>query len=84
MQTPEQKIKELEEKLKRLERHNQYLETRLDKEAILDRLIDLVEEEYLIPVKKTPSRSIQYLNKKNKKSDKLSLRISRDQPAALL
>ncbi|WP_407518478.1 transposase [Elizabethkingia anophelis] len=29
MQTPEQKIKELEEKLKRVERHNQYLEARL-------------------------------------------------------
>lgn len=56
MQTPEQKIKELEEKLKRLERHNEYLETRLmeseDKAAILDKLIDLAEEEYLISVRK--------------------------------
>ena len=56
MQTPEQKIKELEEKLKRVERHNQYLETRLteseDKAAILDKLIDLAEAEYLIPVRK--------------------------------
>lgn len=56
MQTPEQKIKELEEKLKRAERHNQYLEARLteseDKAAILDKLIDLAETEYLIPVRK--------------------------------
>ena len=56
MQTPEQKIKELQEKLTRLERHNQYLETRLmeseDKAVILDKLIDLAEEEYLIPVRK--------------------------------
>lgn len=56
MQTPEQKIKELEEKLKRVERHNQYLEARLteseDKAAILDKLIDLAETEYLIPVRK--------------------------------
>ncbi|AQX02216.1 transposase [Elizabethkingia anophelis] len=56
MQTPEQKIKELEEKLKRVERHNQYLEARLteseNKAAILDKLIDLAETEYLIPVRK--------------------------------
>lgn len=56
MQTPEQKIKELEEQIKRLERHNQFLETRLteteDKAAILDKLIDFAEEEYLIPVRK--------------------------------
>lgn len=56
MQTPEQKIKELEEKLKRLERHNQYLSVRLteseDKAAILDKLIDLAETEYLLPVRK--------------------------------
>ena len=56
MQTPEQKIKELEQKVKQLERHNQFLEERLteseDKAAILDKLIDLAEEEYLIPVRK--------------------------------
>jgi len=59
MQTPEQKIKELEQKVKQLERHNQYLEERLtesqDKSAILDKLIDLAEEEYLIPVRKNSS-----------------------------
>ncbi|MCJ8155787.1 hypothetical protein MKJ01_18730 [Chryseobacterium sp. SSA4.19] len=56
MQTPEQKIRELEEKLKRLERHNQFLENRLikskDKASILDKLIDLAEEGYLIQVRK--------------------------------
>ena len=56
MQTPEQKIRELEQQVKQLERHNQYLENRLleseDKAAILDKLIDLAEEEYLIPVRK--------------------------------
>ncbi|CAA7197653.1 hypothetical protein CHRY9293_03726 [Chryseobacterium potabilaquae] len=56
MQSPEQKIKELEEKVKRLERHNQFLENCLteseDKAAILDKLIDLAEEEYLIQVRK--------------------------------
>jgi transposase len=56
MQTPEQKIRELEEKLKRLEHHNEFLESRLiqseDKASILDKLIDLAEEEYLIQVRK--------------------------------
>ena len=56
MQTPEQRIKELEQRVKQLERHKQFLETRLteseDKAAILDKLIDLAEEEYLIPVRK--------------------------------
>lgn len=56
MQTPEQKIKALEQKIKQLERQNQFLENRLteseDKASILDKLIDLAEEEYLIPVRK--------------------------------
>lgn len=56
MQTPEQKNRELEEKLKRLDRHNRFLESRLieseDKASILDKLIDLAEEEYLIQVRK--------------------------------
>lgn len=56
MQTPEQKIRELEEKIKRLEHHNQFLESSLikseDKASILDKLIDLAEEEYLIQVRK--------------------------------
>lgn len=59
MQTPQQKIQELEQKLRLLERQNQFLETRLieseDKAAILDKLIDLAEEEYLIPVRKNSS-----------------------------
>lgn len=72
MQTPEQKIKELEEKLKRLEHHNQFLESRLvqseDKASILDKLIDLAEEEYLIQVRKnfSPDQS-NILAKKTKK-----------------
>ena len=56
MQTPEQKIKELEQTVKQLERQNEFLSQRLteseDKAAILDKLIDLAEEDYLIPVRK--------------------------------
>ncbi|MCP1302150.1 hypothetical protein NK356_23530 [Chryseobacterium sp. S0630] len=56
MQTAEQKIRELEEKLKHLKQHNQFLEIRLikseDKVSILDKLIDLDKEEYLIQVRK--------------------------------
>jgi transposase len=56
MQSPEQKIKELEQKVRLLERQNEYLEDQLiraeDKAAILDKVIKLAEEEYLIPLRK--------------------------------
>lgn len=56
MKTPEQKIQELEQKLRLLERQNRFLEEELikseDKAAILDKLVDLAEAEYLIPVRK--------------------------------
>jgi len=56
MQSPEQKIKELEQRIRLLERQNEYLEDQLiraeDKAAILDKVIELAEEEYLIPLRK--------------------------------
>jgi transposase len=56
MQSPEQKIKELEQRVRILERQNEYLEDLLiraeDKAAILDKVIELAEEEYLIPIRK--------------------------------
>jgi transposase len=56
MQSPEQKIKELEQKVRLLERQKEYLEDQLirseDKAAILDKVIELAEEEYLIPLRK--------------------------------
>ena len=56
MQSPEQKIKELEQKVRLLERQNQFLEDQLerseDKAAILDKVIELAEKEYLIPIRK--------------------------------
>ena len=56
MQSPEQKIKELEQKVRLLEMQNEYLEDQLiraeDKAAILDKVIKLAEEEYLIPLRK--------------------------------
>jgi transposase len=56
MQSPEQKIKELEQKIGHLERQNQFLEDQLvrtqDKAAILDKVIELAEKEYLIPIRK--------------------------------
>lgn len=59
MKTPEQKIKELEQKLRLLERQNKFLEEQLieseDKAAILDKLIDLAEKEYIIPIRKNSS-----------------------------
>lgn len=56
MKTPQQKIQELEQKLRLLERHNKFLEEQLvesdEKAAILDKLIDLAEKEYIIPIRK--------------------------------
>jgi len=56
MQTPEQKIKGLEQRVRQLERQNQFLEQQLtaseDKASILDRLIELAEKEYVIPIRK--------------------------------
>lgn len=71
MQTPEQKIQELQEKIKRLERQNEFLESRLteseDKALILDKLIDLAEEEYLIKVRKNFSPDQSNLSAKKTK-----------------
>jgi len=54
--TPEQKILELEEKIKLLEKQKaraEYLAERADKKAILfDMMIDLAEKEFNIPIRK--------------------------------
>ena len=59
MTTPEQKIFELEQKLRLLKKENKFLEDQLleseDKAAILDKLIDLAEKEYIIPIRKNSS-----------------------------
>ena len=59
MKTPEQRILELEQKLRLLERQNKFLEEQLveseDKASILDKLIDLAEKEYIIPIRKNSS-----------------------------
>ena len=55
-QTPEQKILELEEKIKLLEKQKaraEYLAERADKKVILfDMMIDLAEKEFNIPIRK--------------------------------
>lgn len=57
--TPEQRIYELEQENQRLTRCNTYLESRLteseDKAAILDKVIELAEKEYLLPIRKNSS-----------------------------
>ena len=56
MKSPQQKILELEQKLRLLARQNKFLEEQLleieEKAAILDKLIDLAEQEYIIPIRK--------------------------------
>lgn len=72
MKTPEQKIYELEQRLRLMERQNKFLETQLmeseDKADLLDRLIDIAEREYVIPIRKNsnPEQS-KNLAKKGKK-----------------
>src|SRR5690606_26755380 len=59
MKSPEQKIHELEQKRRILQRQNTYLQAQLakfdDKVAVLDKLIDLAEREYIIPIRKNSS-----------------------------
>lgn len=59
MKTPQQRIQELEQKLRLSESKNKFLEEELmkaeDKAYILDKLIDLAEKEYMIPVRKNSS-----------------------------
>ncbi len=72
MQSPAQKIKELQARLAQLERENAFLEERLqrseDKAMILDKVIDLAEEKYLISVRKNfyPNQSAVCTKKKVK------------------
>lgn len=69
MKTPQQKIYELEQKIRLLERQNSCLEQQLieseDKAAVLDKLIEFTEQEYLIPVRKKslPDQSKQCTKK---------------------
>jgi len=70
--TPEQKMLELEQKVKLLEKQKAFLERQIeqaDKKAIIfDMMIDLAEKEYNIPIRKNslPEQSID-TDQKNKK-----------------
>lgn len=54
--TPQQKIFELEQKVRLLERQNKFLEQQIvdatDKAGILDKIIEIAEAEYKIPIRK--------------------------------
>jgi len=69
MQTPQQKIAELEQKLRQLERQNKFLEEQLvdieDKAGILDKIIELAEKEYHLPIRKNynPDQSVNMAKK---------------------
>jgi hypothetical protein len=70
LKSPQQRIKELEQKLRLLEHQNNFLSEQLieteDKAAIPDKLIDLAEAEYLLPVRKNslPDQSVKPAKKK--------------------
>lgn len=70
--TPEQKIMELEAKVKLLEKQKSFLEQQVyvsDKKAIIfDMMIDIAEQEYQIDIRKNSSpEQSTILDKKNKK-----------------
>lgn len=71
--TPEQKMLELEQKVKLLEKQKAFLERLIeqaDKKAIIfDMMIDLAEKEYNIPIRKNslPEQSIDTDQKKKKR-----------------
>lgn len=56
MKTPQQKIYELEQKVRLLERQNVFLQQELenatDKAGILDKIIEIAEEELKLPIRK--------------------------------
>lgn len=56
--SPQQKIFELEQKLRLLERQNKFLEEQIveatDKAGILDKIIEIAEKEYQISIRKKP------------------------------
>jgi len=75
--TPEQKLLELEQKVKLLEKQKAFLERQIeqaDKKAIIfDMMIDLAEKEYNIPIRKNslPEQSIDIDQKKRNANSNL-------------
>lgn len=69
--TPEQKILELEAKIKLLEKQKnraEYLAERADKKAIIfDMLVDLAEKEYQIDIRKNYKPDLSTSSKKSTK-----------------
>jgi transposase-like protein len=69
--TPEQRIMELEAKVKLLEKQKTYLEHQVsvsDKKAIIfDMMIDLAEKEYRIDIRKTPPEQLKNSGRSIKK-----------------
>ncbi|MFK7787696.1 MAG: transposase [Crocinitomicaceae bacterium] len=69
--TPEQKLLELEAKVRRLEKQKNRLEDQLkrsdDKAIIFDMMIDIAEKEYNIPIRKNSSPEQSKPSKKNNK-----------------
>lgn len=70
MKTPQQKIYELEQKVRLLERQNVFLQQELedatDKAGILDKIIEIAEEELKLPIRK---RSLPEQSRSTPKSE---------------
>jgi len=69
--TPEQRILELEEKVKLLEQQKKPLEKTVDiaqeKAIFLNMMVDIAEKEFMIPIKKNVTQTInQYTSKRER------------------
>ncbi len=86
--TPEQRIMELEAKVKLLEKQKTFLEQQAsisDKKAILfDMMIDLAEKEYQIDIRENSPHNNRPVQRNTPTNDKFYLWFVRDKQAGLL
>lgn len=81
MKSPQQKIAELEQKVRLLERQNAFLQQELedatDKAGILDKIIEIAEEELHLPIRKNYHPSSRKVLQRASETDKHSLPTGR-------
>ena len=81
MKSPQQKIAELEQKVRLLERQNAFLQQELedatDKAGILDKIIEIAEEELHLPIRKNCHPSSRKVLQRAKQTDRSSLPTGR-------
>jgi hypothetical protein len=88
MKTPQQKIFELEQKVRLLERQNKFLERQIveatDKAGVLDKIIEIAEREYKIPIRKKRLPGQSRVLRRAERINKRSLPSGRDKSPEVL